>query len=31
MDWKPISTAPQTGRKVILFYVNRNKKAHFAT
>lgn len=25
--WQPIETAPQTGRKVILFYLNRNNKA----
>lgn len=23
-SWQPIATAPQTGRKVILFYLNRN-------
>lgn len=25
--WLPIATAPKTGRKVILFYLNRNNKA----
>ena len=25
--WLPITTAPKTGRKVILFYRNRNNKA----
>ena len=24
--WQPIATAPATGRKVILFYLNRNNK-----
>jgi hypothetical protein len=23
-SWQPIATAPQTGRKVIMFYLNRN-------
>ena len=23
-EWQPIDSAPQTGRKVILFYLNRN-------
>lgn len=25
-EWQPIDTAPMTGRKVILFYLNRNIK-----
>ena len=25
--WLPIATAPMTGRKVILFYLNRNNRA----
>ena len=25
--WQPIATAPMTGKKVILFYMNRNAKA----
>ena len=24
LDWQPIETAPKTGKKVILFYLNRN-------
>jgi hypothetical protein len=24
MQWQPIETAPKTGRKIILFYLNRN-------
>lgn len=26
-QWRPIETAPKDGRKVILFYLNRNNKA----